>query len=314
MDTKASNFSYDVFYLTGFSNLQPYRALLFIPFFFIFLYTLTANGILIVIIATQRKLHAPMYLLILAIALLCIAIPVIVVPKMLVSVLLNLNAISRKGCLIQLFTIHCTGCFQSTILLGMAIDRCFAICFPLRYNDFVNVRNSLIFASLFTLRNTLVIGVETVMLGLKPFCKTDIIYHCFCEYTSVVNIACGDLSQNYIAGVVAFCMPTIDCVFIMISYIVIFVVIFKSPSGDSRQKAIHTCSTHLMTLSVAYFSVVIVFVGYRVSTIPQDIRVLTSFMYLLVPCMTNPVIYGVRTKEIRIHVVKFLKCNRISHV
>ncbi|XP_030633796.1 putative olfactory receptor 52P1 [Chanos chanos] len=314
MESKPSNISHEVFYLIGFTDVQPYRPLLFIPFLFIIIHTFIANAVIVVVIATQNKLHSPMYLLILSVAVLGFIKPVLFVPRFMFSALFNQNAISREECLTQLFFIHYAGCYQSSILLGMAVDRCFAICFPLRYGDFVNLRNTLIFATILVIRNCLLVSWMVGLIVPKTFCKSNLIYHCFCEHTSVVNLACGDLTKNYIAGIFAFCLPTVDCAFIALSYIIIFIVIFHSHSGESRQKAIHTCSSHIICLSVAYFSVAIAFFGYRVPGIPRDLRVVTSFLYLLAPGFSNPLIYGIRTKEIRVHIEKYLKCHKITAI
>uniref|UniRef100_A0A4W5QTD0 G-protein coupled receptors family 1 profile domain-containing protein n=1 Tax=Hucho hucho TaxID=62062 RepID=A0A4W5QTD0_9TELE len=288
-------------YISHTSVLLQYRPLLFAPFFLVFVYSLVANSVLILVMTKQHTLHAPMYVLIGAISALGIAVPVMFVPRMLISFLSNINSISREECLIQMFCIHYCACFQSTILLGMAIDRYVAICLPLRYNDYINVSRSLIFIAVFVIRNTVVIVVMVGLIIPLTFCKSNTMYHCFCEHTSVVTLACGNVSRNNIAGIVAFCIPTTDCIFIVYSYVVIFMAILKSPSGDSRQKAVDTCSTHMMVICVAYLSAMTAFIGYRVNTMPPDLRVFTSLMYLLVPGCFNPVIYGYRTKEIRVH-------------
>lgn len=312
MGDRSSNVSFTEFQLIGFTDLKDYRPLLFIPFCIILVFSLLSNGIIMFVIAKYRKLHAPMYILIGLIAALGFFVPIYFVPRMLFSFLWNLNTITRHECLIQMFCLHFSGCFQSSILLGMAVDRYFAIVFPLRYNDFVSFINSVIFSAILSIRNAVIIFAMIGLVVPLTFCKTNSIYHSFCEHTSVVNIACNDISKNYLVLSVAFGIPSFDCFVIFCSYVIIFVVIFRSPSGESRQKAIHTCTTHIMGIAVAYISVVISFVGYRVSTIPRDVRILTSSMYLLVPAIFNPVIYGLRTTEIRTHVVKYLKCNKIS--
>ncbi len=312
MDDRTFNFSYQEFYLIGFTDLKDYRRYLFIPFFVIFAFTLFANSIIILVIVKESKLHAPMYILIGFIAALGFIQPIFLVPRMLISFLFGKNMIYKDECLVQMFCLHMAGCFQSTILVGMAVDRFFAIVFPLQYHDYVNFKTSLIFCLSLFFRNLLCVVAMVGLIGPLYFCKSNVIYHCVCEHTSVVNLACGDVSKNYMAGTIAFSLITSDCVFIICSYIVIFVIIFRSPSSESRQKAIYTCSTHLMVMVLAFLSAVVVFVGYRVPTIPRDFRVLGTLSYLLLPNCFNPVIYGIRTKEIRVQIVKYLSSNKVD--
>ncbi|XP_067307671.1 odorant receptor 114-1 [Pseudorasbora parva] len=312
MDDKTFNFSHKELYLIGFTDLQEYRPYLFIPFLIIFAFTLFANSVIMLVIVKESKLHAPMYILIGFIAALGFIQPIILVPRMIISFLFGRNMIYKDECLVQTFCLHMAAFFQSTILALMAVDRFFAIVFPLQYHDYVNFKTSLILSLLFFFRNLLCVVSMVSLIGPLHFCKSNVIYHCVCEHTSVVNAACGDVSKNHMAGTIAFILVSCDCAFVICSYIVIFVIIFRSPSDESRQKAILTCSTHLMAIAVAFFCVVVAFVGYRVPTIPRDIRVLSTLSYHLIPNCFNPVIYGIRTKEIRVQVVKYLSYNKVE--
>ncbi|XP_029105928.1 putative olfactory receptor 52P1 [Scleropages formosus] len=313
MEEPQWNFSHTEFFLIGFSSLGEHRRYLFLPFCVMFIFSTVCNTSLLYVIIRQRSLHAPMYVLIGSIACVDIVAPLLVAPRMLFSFLSDRNEISRAGCLLQMFFVHFVCSFQSTILLGMAVDRYFAIILPLRYNDVVNSENILRFALVYVLRNTIIISSMVILVGRLTFCASNVLYHCFCEHQLVVNLACGDTTKNYIAGFVNFCIPTVDFLGLAYSYVAIFVVIFRSAAGESRQKAIHTCGTHLIVIFITYFSSMTAFLAYRVKhAIPADYRVLISCMYFLVPGCCNPVIYGIRTKEIREQLIKLFHCTKIA--
>ncbi|XP_066502518.1 olfactory receptor 52P1-like [Hoplias malabaricus] len=310
----SNNFSHNEFFLIGFSSLKEYRRLLFLPFCMLFIFAITTNMTLVSVIVKQRTLHSPMYVLICFIACVDICVPTCVVPRMLFSFVSEINVLPRTLCLIQMFLVHYACSFQSTILFGMAMDRYFAICMPLRYNDVMNFTNCMIITGLIVVRNTIIITAMIALVGTLTFCSSNVLYHVHCEHQLVVTLAipCEDTTKNYFAGLISFCVPTIDCIGIALSYITIFVVIFRSAAGESRSKAISTCITHLIVICITYFSSLVAFMAYRAqSGLSPDLRVLISLTYLLVPGVCNPVIYGIRTKEIRDQLIKLFKINKL---
>uniref|UniRef100_A0AAR2KJ62 G-protein coupled receptors family 1 profile domain-containing protein n=1 Tax=Pygocentrus nattereri TaxID=42514 RepID=A0AAR2KJ62_PYGNA len=234
-----------------------------------------------------RALHSPMCVLIGLMAVVDLCLPIFFAPNMLLSFLFNWNGISLVGCLIQMFCIHCVGSFQSTLLVWMALDRFFAICRPLYYHEYMQIHNFFKF----------VIG---------PFCMKNEIDHCFCEHMALVQLACGDISINNLVGLTAaFIISTADVAFFTVSYLVILASVLKS--GRSHLKAINTCITHTIVMGVAITFALIAFMSYRIrNNFSSSIRVFLSTMYLLFPSCFNPIIYGVRTKEIREQFLKFM--------
>ncbi|XP_035383025.1 putative olfactory receptor 52P1 [Electrophorus electricus] len=311
----SKNFTHDEFYLIGFTSLKEYRRLLFLPFCLMFIFAVSTNIALVLIIAKQRTLHSPMYVLICFIACVDICVPCFVAPRMLFSFASGINVWPRILCLIQMFFVHYACSFQSTILFGMAVDRYFAICMPLRYNNVMSFNNCMIITGVIIVRNTIIITAMIALVGTLQFCSSNVLYHIHCEHQLVVTLAipCEDTTKNYIAGLISFCVPTIDCVGIALSYIIIFFVISQSAAGESRSKAISTCITHLIVICITYFTSMVAFLAYRVqSGLTPDQRVLISLLYLLVPGICNPVIYGIRTKEIRDQLIKILNMNKVN--
>ncbi|KAI5625661.1 odorant receptor, family A, subfamily 113, member 2, partial [Silurus asotus] len=303
------NISFGTFTLTGFHDLGNWRPILSIPYFLLFLLSSVSNVTLIYLIISQQALHSPMCILIGLMAVVDLFLPIFCVPNMLISFIFNWNGISLVGCLVQMFCIHCLGTFQYTILLWMALDRLFAICKPLNYHKYMRMSNFLKFIIFPVIRNVFLITTMVSWAGKLTFCSTNEINHCFCEHMALVQLACGDISINNALGLSAiFLTMTADFILITISYVIILSSVLSS--GKTFLKAFNTCITHIIVLTFSVLVALIAFLSYRIkNNFSPSSRVFLSTMYMLFPSCFNPIIYGVRTKEIR---EQFLKC--IKHV
>ncbi|XP_036454928.1 olfactory receptor 52K1-like [Colossoma macropomum] len=304
-DLPAENISFTIFKLNGFYSLGEWRRFLFIPYFFMFVLSTVSNSILIYLIITQRALHSPMFVLIGLMAVVDLFMPIFFVPNMLLSFLFDWNKISLVDCLIQIFFIQYVGAYQSTLLMWMSLDRFFAICRPLSYHNYMQTSNFLKFIIVPVIRNTLLNITMVSLAGKLHFCMKNEIDHCFCEHMGLVQLACGDTSTNNLLGLAsAFLVSTTDFLFITASYVMIFASVMKS--GKSSMKAINTCITHIIVITFSLIFALTAFLSYRIrNNFSPNSRIFISTMYALFPSCFNPVIYGIRTKEIRQQFLKF---------
>ncbi|KAM9318555.1 olfactory receptor 52K2-like [Pholidichthys leucotaenia] len=293
------------FVLDGFSELGALRPVLFIPFAVLFLVSLSANSLLLYVIISQRSLHTPMCILIAGMACADLSHPVFIVPHMLLNFLFDWKGISRIGCLAQMQFIHFFAAFQSTFLLWMALDRYFAICTPLFYHQHMTLSGFLKFVIPLVVRNTVMVTLLVSLAGTLSFCK-NVMNHCFCEHMAMVELACGSTTINNQLGLLAiFFIPVFDFVVIALSYVVIFCSMLRS--GTSSVRALHTCITHIVVITVSLTVALTAFLSYRIrNRLSAASRVFFSTMYLLFPSCFNPIIYGIRTSEIRQHIMKTL--------
>lgn len=300
--------SHKHFVLNGFSELGVLRPVLFVPFFVMFVVSLLANSLLLYVIISQRSLQSPMCVLIAGMALVDVSLPVFFVPNMLLSFLFDWRGISLVGCLVQIYFVHLIGTFQSTVLLWMALDRYFAICTPLYYHKRMALPKFLKFIIPLALRNVLMVTLLVALAGPLSFCAANVINHCFCEHMALVEMACGSTAINNLAGLLTiFLIPVADFIVITASYVVIFWSVLSS--GRSGVKALHTCITHIMVITISLTIILIAFLSYRIRNgLPSTVRVFFSITYLLFPSCFNPIIYGIRTTEIRQHILKTVAC------
>ncbi|XP_066502101.1 olfactory receptor 52K1-like [Hoplias malabaricus] len=312
-DLPIQNISFTTFKLNGFHDLEEWRPILSIPYFLMFLLSTASNTILIYLIISQRTLHSPMFVLIALMAVVDLCWPICFVPNMLLGFLFDWNRISLVGCLIQMFFIHYVGTFQSTLLVWMSLDRFFAICRPLHYHRYMQMPNFLKFIVVPVIRNIILITTMVYLAGKLKFCMNNEIDHCFCEHMALVQLACGDISVNNIVGLTAaFLIATADFIFISFSYVLIFASVIKS--GKSNLKAINTCVTHIIVITCSLLLALMSFLSYRIrNNFSSNSRTFISTMYILLSSCFNPIIYGLRTKEIREQFLKFINKAKIFH-
>ncbi|KAM7179250.1 olfactory receptor 52K2-like [Macrochelys suwanniensis] len=289
------------FILLGIPGLERAHVWISIPFCTMYAIAILGNVTILFVVKTEPSLHGPMYYFLCMLAVTDLVLSTSILPKTLSIFWFNSREIDFSACLTQMYFIHCFLVVESGIFLAMAFDRYVAICDPLRHSN--------------TLTNTVVakIGLAVVLRGGMvilpylflarqwPYCRTNIIPHTHCEHMAVVKLACADTSvSSYYGLFVLFCVKGLDVIFIVVSYTQILKVIFSLPTKDARLKTFGTCGSHLCAIFTFYISSLFSSLTHRYGqNVALHFHVLMANVYLLVPPMLNPIIYGVRTKQIR---------------
>ncbi|NXY09346.1 O52B2 protein, partial [Pteruthius melanotis] len=298
------------FILTGIPGLEQLHVWISIPFCSMYLGALLGNGVLLFTVWSERSLHQPMYLFLCMLAVADLTLSTTAVPKMLALFWFRAREISFGACLTQMFFLHFTCSAESVILLAMALDRLVAICFPLRYGA-VLTPSAVAKAGLAALlRSFCIIFPCIFLLRRLPFCGHNVIPHTYCEHIGIARLACADISINIWYGlVVPFAVALLDLVLIAASYGFILLALSRLPSGSARHKALHTCSSHLCVLLLFYVPAAFTALTQRFGrSIPPGAHILLANLYVLFPPLLNPVVYGVRTRQIRDKVLEVFVC------
>ncbi|XP_072472680.1 olfactory receptor 52B6-like [Notamacropus eugenii] len=262
---------------------------------------LAGNSILISVIISQRSLHEPMYLFLSMLASADILLSTSTMPKALTIFWLGTQAISFDACLTQMFCIHFLFVADSAILLAMAFDRYVAICSPLHYNTILSPIIIRKIAGATLTRSFCIMFPAIFLLKRLPYCQTNIISHTFCEHMGIALLSCADISVNIWYGLAAALLSTgVDIVIITISYVLILHTVLHLPSHEAQRKALGTCGSHICVILLFYIPALFSVFAYRFGrkSIPHYVHILLANLYVVIPPMLNPVIYGVRTKQI----------------
>ncbi|KAM5181269.1 olfactory receptor 1E16-like [Mantella aurantiaca] len=289
------------FVLLGFPGIEEkYHTPVSIALFLVYLISLFANGVVIVLIISYRHLHQPMYVIILNLAISDLLFDTITLPKILAKYWFNDGSISYAGCIFQVFSAHFLGSFDSYILLLMAIDRYVAICKPLRYPSIINNRRTIVICCFCWIFTSLIGLIIALLDSGVEMCREDI-RSCFCTNTAVLSLACDDVtSLKRTIFCIAMFILLLPLFFILLSYGVIMRVIITQTQSASRRRAYYTCATQLSVICLYFIPRIFVYVANQVKLIlHEDANVLILCLYTFVPHMANPIIYCLRTKEIR---------------
>uniref|UniRef100_A0A8C3SPR5 G-protein coupled receptors family 1 profile domain-containing protein n=1 Tax=Chelydra serpentina TaxID=8475 RepID=A0A8C3SPR5_CHESE len=289
------------FILLGVPGLEAAHVWISIPFCAMHIIGLLGNFTILFIVKTEPSLHGPMYYFLCMLAVTDLVISTSIVPKMLSIFWFNSREIDFSACLTQMYFIHCFSIMVSGILVAMAFDRYVAICDPLRHSSILT--NPVVgkIGLAVVLRGSMLVLPFPFLVRRWPYCRTNIIPHSYCEHIAVVKLASTDIRiSSYYSLSMALLVTGLDVFFITVSYIQILRAIFRLPTKDARLKTLGTCSSHLFVILAFYIPGLFSFITHRFGhNVPLHFHILMANVYLLVPPMLNPIIYGVRTKQIR---------------
>ncbi|XP_065279930.1 olfactory receptor 52E4-like [Emys orbicularis] len=301
-DSNRTNFTNpSTFILLGIPGLEAAHIWISIPFCAMYAIATLGNFTILFIVKREPSLHGPMFYFLCMLAVTDLVMSTSTLPKMLSIFWFNSREISFSACLTQMYFVHSLSGMESGILVAMAFDRYVAICHPLRHSTILTNPVVAKIGLAVVLRSGILALPYPFLVRRWPYCTTNIIPHFYCEHIAVVKLACADIRINSYYGL--FDLLTVilmDGFFIAMSYTQILRAIFRLPTKDARLKTFGTCISHVCAILALYipdlFSSLMLRFGHN---LPLNFLILITGVYHLVPPVLHPVIYGVRTKQIR---------------
>ncbi|KAM4808011.1 olfactory receptor 6F1-like [Rhinophrynus dorsalis] len=287
------------FILMGFILGPGMQTCIFLVFLVIYSMSLIGNIAIIAAILLGKHLHNPMYFFLSSLAILDIFFISCTVLKLLIILGSDNKAISLTDCIIQLYFYMSLGCIEFNSLAVMSVDRYIAISQPLRYHSIMTKKISLWLILLSWVLGFFPFIYPIVLLSHLSFCGPFELNHFFCECSALVKISCSDtrffdLIFSTSAAFIVLSSFTVTAV----SYSHILTTIMRIPSSSGKRKAFSTCASHFIGVSLAYGTVMFLYVRSVESSSPELNKVVTILNSILTP-LSNPFIYTLRNKQVQ---------------
>uniref|UniRef100_G3UD44 G-protein coupled receptors family 1 profile domain-containing protein n=1 Tax=Loxodonta africana TaxID=9785 RepID=G3UD44_LOXAF len=275
------------FILLDFSKWPQLEKVLF--WFVAIFYTMIIFGNLTIIVLAciDPRLYTPSFFFLSNLSSLELCFTTTIVPQM-----SNLwgpeKTITYTGYVIQLCVFLLLKC---TLLVVMAFDRYVAVCQKLALTAWLS-----------GLMQSLIQSPITLQLS---FCAYHHVDDFLSEVPTLIHLACGDTSSNgWQLTISAILFTILPVGLILTSYGYIAQAVGKIKSEEWRQKAIATCSSHLLVVFMFYGTVAIVYTDPKNDFASKHGNFFT-FFYTVTPLL-NPLIYTLRNKEAKEALLRWL--------
>lgn len=266
---------------------------------------LFCNSVLILVIVLNKSLHQPMYLILLNLPINDLVGSSALFIQVIKDILTDAGTMQYSACVAQAFFIHIYAGGTIFILTAMAYDRYIAICCPLKYNTIMTNAHIVKIITGVWIANLVMIGVLFFLLLRLPRCRSELT-HPYCDNPSLLSLVCADTTINNVYGLLTVALTQLIANFtILYTYLQILAACFRSKRSDTKSKALQTCATHLIVFLLLECLGLFTIISYRIKDISPHLRRFMGVSTLIFPPALNPIIYGLKTKEIRDKIVHF---------
>ncbi|KAM9852869.1 olfactory receptor 52E4-like [Aulostomus maculatus] len=265
---------------------------------------LFCNLVLILTIVLNKCLHQPMYFILLNLPVNDLIGSTALFLQIIKEILTNSRTMHYSSCVAQAFFIHIYAAGTVFILTAMAYDRYIAICCPLKYNTIMTNAHIMRIITVMWVVDLILIGVLFCLLLRLPLCRSEMT-HVYCDNPSLLSLVCANTTINNIYGlfIVAVTQIMVNGL-ILYTYLRILITCFKSKRSDTKAKALQTCATHLTVFLLLECLGLFTIISYRIKNVSPHLRRFLGLSTLIFPPTLNPIIYGLKTKEIREKIVQ----------
>ncbi|XP_040273400.1 olfactory receptor 1020-like [Bufo bufo] len=261
--------------------------------------TICGNLLIITLVSISKNLQSPMYFFISQLSIGDILLTTDIVPNLLHILLNNGGIIPFIDCITQFYFFGSVESLEFFLLTVMSYDRYMAICNPLHYTSIMTAQFCVKMGILCWFYGFSINAIYTITTANLTFCGPNIINHLFCDILPLLELSCSDTSivhlEMYFIGFPNVFIPT---TIIVLSYTCIVLAVLRIPSSTGRRKAFSTCSSHLIVVSIFYWTLFSVYVV-PTKGLTLSMTKILSLLYTVFTPFINPIIYSLRNNEIR---------------
>ncbi|XP_076014007.1 olfactory receptor 10J4-like [Genypterus blacodes] len=297
--------------LDGHVEVHKYRFLYFVVMFTAYILIICSNSTIICLICIHKNLHEPMYIFIAALLVNSVLYSTAVYPKLLIDFLSDKQIISVPACLCQFFIYYTFAASEFLLLAAMSYDRYVSICKPLQYTTIMTTTTVCISVTLAWFISACHFLVAVLLNANNKLCHF-ILSGIFCN-NIMYSLHCVTSIEVHVFGLITLINTlSLPSLFIIFTYTRILIITYRS-SKEVRKKAAQTCLPHLIvlvsTVLLGFYDVIIVRVE---SEIPKTVRFIMTLQTFLYHPLFNPIIYGLKMKEISKHLKRLFSQDKLN--
>ncbi|XP_004642133.1 olfactory receptor 51H1-like [Octodon degus] len=300
------------FILTGIPGMPEKNPWMAFPLGLLYTLTLLGNGTILAAIKADESLHQPMYYFLSILALTDVSLSMSTLPSMLSIFWFRVSEIAFDSCITQMFFIHGFGVVESGVLVSMAYDRFVAIRDPLHYASILTHGVITKIGTAVLIRAFCVVFPVPFPIKRLPFCHSNVLSHSYCLHQDAMLLACASTRVNSLYGlIVVILILGLDVLMILFSYVLILKTVLGIASRAERLKALNTCLSHICAVLLFYVPLIGVTMIHRFGKhLPPVVHMLMANVYLLLPPVLNPLVYSVKTKQIRRWIIQMFRLRK----
>ncbi|XP_074536498.1 olfactory receptor 52B2-like [Halichoeres trimaculatus] len=291
----------------GLSNVSMYPA--FVIGTLAYLFIMFCNLLVLLSIALSKKLQKPMFVLLFNLPISDMLGATAFFPHLMLSIMTQNRLISHPVCVFQAFLIHVYGTGNLLILTAMAYDRYIAICCPLRYNSIMSPHNLVkIIVTVWFITFSIMVTLFSMLSRFK-ICRTHVV-DLYCNNPSLLKLYCEDTRDNNYFGVFGIVVIQGGSLLVILyTYGQILRTCIMNSQPDTRKKAIQTCGTHLVVFLILEVNTLVTLMAHRFKGVSPFLRRALGVSVIVFPPFLDPIIYGLKTAELKESIKMFLTRN-----